>query len=101
MNYIILSFLFLFSGFFMKYSDDLFDVNHDLMMASGIGVLCGLASAFATISDVGAAYIFISILIGNFIVLKVASASNPSELYPVAQSVTVKPFGLYVPVKIG
>lgn len=55
----------------MKYSDDLFDVNHDLVMASGIGVLCGLASAFATISDVGAAYIFISILIGNFLALKV------------------------------
>lgn len=55
----------------MKYSDDLFDINHDLMMASGIGVLCGLASAFATISDVGAAYIFISILIGNLLALKV------------------------------
>ena len=55
----------------MKYSDDLFDVNQDLMMASGIGVLCGLASAFATISDVGAAYIFISILIGNLLALKV------------------------------
>jgi len=40
-------------------------------MASGIGVLCGLASAFATISDVGAAYIFISILIGNLLALKV------------------------------
>ena len=55
----------------MKYSDDLFDVNQDLVMASGIGVLCGLASAFATISDVGAAYIFISILIGNLLALKV------------------------------
>ena len=55
----------------MKYSDDLFDVNQDLVMASGIGVFCGLASAFATISDVGAAYIFISILIGNLLALKV------------------------------
>jgi len=55
----------------MKYSDDLFDVNQDLVMASGIGVLCGLASAFATISDVGAAYVFISILIGNLLALKV------------------------------
>ena len=55
----------------MKYSYDLFDVNQDLVMASGIGVLCGLASAFATISDVGAAYIFISILIGNLLALKV------------------------------
>ena len=55
----------------MKYSDDLFDVNHDVVMASGIGVLCGLASAFAAISDVGAAYIFISIPIGNFLALKI------------------------------
>ena len=71
MSYIILAILFLLSGFFMKYSDDLFDVNHDVVMASGIGVLCGLASAFATISDIGAAYIFIAIPIGNLIALKV------------------------------
>ena len=55
----------------MKYSDDFFDVNNNLVFASIFGVLCGLVSAIATISDVGAAYMFISILIGNLIALKV------------------------------
>lgn len=71
MDGIILAILFLLSGFFMKYSDDLFDVNNDVVMASAVGVLCGLASAFAAIGDVGAAYIFIAIPIGNLIALKV------------------------------
>ncbi len=55
----------------MKYSDDLFDVNHNLLFASVFGVLCGITSAVATVSDVGAAYIFIAILIGNLLALKV------------------------------
>lgn len=55
----------------MKYSDDLFDVNHNVSFASIFGVLCGLASAVAAVSDVGAAYVFIAILIGNLIALKV------------------------------
>lgn len=71
MSYIILAILFLLSGFFMKYSDDLFDVNHDIKMASIFGVLCAIASAIATVNDVGAAYVFIAILIGNLIALKV------------------------------
>ena len=55
----------------MKYSDDFFDEKHDLMFASIFGVLCGLTSAIATVNDVGAAYVFIAILIGNLIALKV------------------------------
>ncbi len=55
----------------MKYSDDLFDVNHNVVFASIFGILCALASAIATVSDVGAAYVFISILIGNLIAMKV------------------------------
>ena len=55
----------------MKYSDDLFDVNHNLLFASIFGVLCGLASAVAAVNDAGAAYVFIAILIGNLIALKV------------------------------
>ncbi|MBR4447385.1 hypothetical protein [Methanobrevibacter sp.] len=71
MSYIILAILFFLSGFFMKYSDDLFDVNHNVLFASVFGILCAFASAIATVSDVGAAYIFIAILIGNLIALKV------------------------------
>ena len=59
------------SGFFMKYSDDLFDEKQDLKFATILGVLCALTSAAATVYSVGAAYIFIAILIGNLIVLKV------------------------------
>lgn len=55
----------------MKYSDDFFDVNHNVALASFFGILCGIASAIATVSDVGAAYVFIAILIGNLLALKV------------------------------
>lgn len=71
MNYIILAILFILSGFFMKYSDDLFDVNHDRKLSTLLGIICALASAVATLYNTDAAYIFISILIGNLIVLKV------------------------------
>lgn len=71
MSYIILAMLFILSGFFMKYSDDLFDVNDDSTVATIFGILCGVASGLAAVSSAEAAYIFISILIGNFLVLKV------------------------------
>lgn len=71
MSYIILALLFILSGFFMKYSDDLFDINHNLAYASIFGILCGIASGLATIYSIEAAYIFIGILIGNLIAFKV------------------------------
>ena len=55
----------------MKYSDDLYDVDNNLFFASIFGILCAIVSAIATVNDVGAAYVFISILIGNLIALKV------------------------------
>lgn len=71
MNYIILAILFIISGFFMKYSDDLYDVNHNLTFSTLLGIICAIASVAAAIYNIDAAYIFISILIGNLIVLKV------------------------------
>ena len=71
MIYIILTLLFILSVFFMKYSDDLFDINHNLAYASIFGILCGIASGLATIYSIEAAYIFIGILIGNLIAFKV------------------------------
>lgn len=71
MSYVILALLFLLSGFFMKYSDDLADVNNDLKFASVFGVLCAVSSAVATSYSVEAAYIFLAILIGNFLAFKV------------------------------
>ena len=71
MSYIILAILFLLSGFFMKYSDDLFDVKHELVYSSIFGVLCAIASGVAAVSNAGAAYIFIAIPIGNLLALKI------------------------------
>ncbi len=71
MSYIILFILFILSGFFMKYSDDLFDESNDLAFASVLGVFCGIASALASIYSAEAAYIFIAIPIGNLLAMKV------------------------------
>lgn len=71
MSYIILALLFILSGFFMKFSDDLYDVNHNLTFATVFGILCAFASVAATLYNVEAAYIFIGILIGNLIALKI------------------------------
>ena len=71
MSYIILGILFLLAGFFMKYSDDFYDENHNILFASIFGILCAIACGVATISNAGAAYIFLAILIGNLIALKV------------------------------
>lgn len=55
----------------MKYSDDLFDENNDVTFASILGVVCGIASALASIYNSDAAYIFLAIPIGNFLALKI------------------------------
>lgn len=55
----------------MKFSDDMVDVNHDLKTAIVFSILCAITSGIATVSNVGAAYIFIAILIGNLIAFKV------------------------------
>ena len=55
----------------MKYSDDLYDINHNLTFSTVFGILCAIASVAAAVYNIDAAYIFISILIGNLIALKV------------------------------
>ena len=55
----------------MKYSDDFFDENNNLLFASIFGILCGITTGIATVNDIGAAYIFIAIPIGNLIALKI------------------------------
>ena len=71
MDYVYLAILFILSGFFMKLSDDSYDCNNNLLLATFFGVLCGLACAIASVSDVGSAYIFIAIAIGNLLAFKV------------------------------
>ena len=55
----------------MKLSDDACDVGDDKSLAIALGMLCAITSAFATVSSASAAYIFIGILIGNLLALKV------------------------------
>ncbi len=71
MSYVILAVLFFLSGFFMKLSDDACDVGGDKSLAIVFGVLCGVVSAFATVSSASAACIFIGILVGNLLAFKV------------------------------
>ena len=71
MHAVILALLFFMSGFFMKVSDDLYDVKHEVISASVFSIICAVTCALATVSDTGAAYIFIAILIGNLIAFKV------------------------------
>ena len=55
----------------MKFSDDQFDDNNNLPLAIIFGVFCAIASAIATVNNVGAAYIFVGILIGNLLAFKI------------------------------
>lgn len=71
MNHFVLGLLFILSGFFMKFSDDAYDVDSNQVMAIIFGVLCAIASGIAAISDVGAAYVFIAISIGNLLAFKI------------------------------
>lgn len=71
MNYIFFAILFILSGFFMKLSDDEYDENGNLYLAIVYGILCALASAIASVFDLGAAYVFIAILIGNLLAFKI------------------------------
>ena len=59
------------SGFFMKLSDDEYDEKSNKTMAIFLGIICGLFTAFACSIDLDAACIFIAILIGNILALKV------------------------------
>ena len=66
MSYVILAVL-----FFLKLSDDACDIGDDKSLAIALGILCAITSAFATVSSASAACIFIGILIGNLLALKV------------------------------
>lgn len=66
-----LALLFALSGFFMKFSDDAFDIGHNRNYAAVLGMVCAVTSAIATVYSAGAAYIFIGILIGNLLAFKV------------------------------
>ena len=59
------------SGFFMKLSDDEYDEKSNKAIAIVLGIVCGLFTAYACSIDLDAACIFIAILIGKILALKV------------------------------
>ncbi len=71
MHYLVLGLLYILSGFFMKLSDDAYDMNDNLVLAIVFGILCALASGIATVFNADAAYVFIGILIGNLLAFKI------------------------------
>ncbi len=71
MEFILLPILYALSGFFMKISDDFFDEKNNKLWASIIGILCGITCGLIASNNVDGAYIFLGILIGNILALKV------------------------------
>ena len=59
------------SGFFMKLSDDEYDEKSSILSAILLGIICGAFTAYASSISLYAACIFIAILIGNILALKV------------------------------
>ena len=55
----------------MKLSDDEYDEKSNKAMAIVLGIVCGLFTAYACSIDLDAACIFIAILVGNILALKV------------------------------
>lgn len=71
MNWLVLPILYFLSGFFMKISDDFYDEKNYRYLAILFGLFCGVVTSFAAISNFDAMCIFIAILLGNIIALKV------------------------------
>ncbi len=68
---IVLALSYFLSGFFMKLSDDFYDEKSNKRNAIFLGIVCGLFTALACSIELDAACIFIAILIGNILALKV------------------------------
>ena len=68
---LILAGSYILSGFFMKLSDDEYDEKSNKPIAIVLGIICGLFTALACSIDLDAACIFIAILIGNILAMKV------------------------------
>ena len=68
--------LYAFSGFFMKLSDDAYDKKKNITLAVFAGILCGLFVGYLAVTSADAACIFIAILIGTILSLKVDSLNH-------------------------
>jgi len=64
------------SGFFMKLSDDSYDKKKNIFLAVIAGILCGLFVGYLAVTSADAACIFIAILLGTILSLKVDSLNH-------------------------
>jgi hypothetical protein len=72
--------LYSFSGLFMKLSDDAYDRKKNIILAVVAGILCGLFIGYLAVTSADAACIFIAILIGTILSLKVDSLNHIAAL---------------------
>jgi hypothetical protein len=72
--------LYALSGFFMKLSDDAYDREKNIALAIVAGVLCGSFIGYLAVTSADAACIFIAILIGTVLSLKVDSLNHIAAL---------------------
>lgn len=69
------------SGFFMKISDDEYDEKNNTTLAVLFGIVCGVFTALASSMSTDAACIFIAILIGNILALKVDGIHHIATMF--------------------
>ena len=72
--------LYALSGLFMKISDDAYDRKKNIILAIIAGILCGLFIGYLAVTSADAACIFIAILIGTILSLKVDSLNHIAAL---------------------
>ncbi len=72
--------LYAMSGFFMKLSDDAYDRKKNILLAIVAGILCGAFIGYLAVTSADAACIFIAILIGTILSLKVDSLNHIAAL---------------------
>ena len=72
--------LYAFSGLVMKLSDDAYDRKKNIILAIVAGILCGLFIGYLAVTSADAACIFIAILIGTILSLKVDSLNHIAAL---------------------
>lgn len=68
------------SGFLMKLSDDAYDKKKNITLAVFAGIFCGLFIGYLAVTSADAACIFIAILIGTLLSLKVDSLNHIAAL---------------------
>ncbi len=72
--------LYAMSGFFMKLSDDAYDRKRNVLLAIVAGILCGVFIGYLAVTNADAACIFIAVLVGTILSLKVDSLNHVAAL---------------------